>query len=88
MHWRHHRADNQPRRRIGSLTLGSGVFCAPAPSAVRLTNGLKSFGNPYAVDLNYTVVDGTGVFQGASGSGVVTGNVAGDSGHLVLSGTT
>ncbi len=73
----------------GSLVLdGSGEFCAPAPSAVRLTNGLKSFGNPYSVDVNYTVVAGTGVFQDASGSGVVTGKVAGDSGHLVLSGTT
>jgi len=73
----------------GSLTLdGSGEFCAPAPSAVRLTNGLKSFGNPYAISLTYTVVAATGAFQGASGSGVATGKVAGDSGHLMLSGTT
>ena len=73
----------------GSLTLvGTGVFCAPTASAVRLTNGLKSFGNPYAVDLDYTAVAGTGVFQNASGSGVLAGKVAGDSGHLELSGTT
>lgn len=72
----------------GTLTLAeTGTFCAPSAGAVRIDNGLKSFGNPFSFDLTYTVVSGTGVFAGASGTGSVTGAFAGDSGHKSVSGT-
>jgi hypothetical protein len=72
----------------GTLTLAeAGTFCAPSAAAVRLDNGLKSFGNPYAINLTYAVSGGSGVFNGASGTGVVSGKVAGESGQKTVTGT-
>jgi hypothetical protein len=72
----------------GTLTLAeAGTFCAPSAEAVRLDNGLKSFGNPYSISLTYSVSGGSGVFDGASGTGVVSGKVAGESGQSTVIGT-
>lgn len=72
----------------GTLTLAAtGTFCAPSASAVRLDNGLESFGNPYAINLTYVASGGSGVFDGASGTGVVSGKVAGESGQNTVIGT-
>jgi hypothetical protein len=72
----------------GTLTLAeAGTFCGPNAEAVRLDNGLKSFGNPYSISLTYSVSGGSGVFDGASGTGVVSGKVAGESGQTTVTGT-
>jgi hypothetical protein len=64
-----------------------GTACFPGESPTA-PGAQHSFGNPGEIDTTFTVKKGTGVFQGAKGSGTdsVTA-VAGDSGRSSLSGT-
>ena len=70
----------------GSLTLlADGEVCYPGKS--NDTPGSQhSFGNPARIDATYEVTDGTGVFEGASGSGSATLRTAGAQNKLSLSG--
>jgi hypothetical protein len=64
-----------------------GTACFPGASSTA-PGAQHSFGNPGEIDATFTVKKGTGVFQGAKGSGTDTVTaVAGDSGHSSLSGT-
>jgi hypothetical protein len=60
-----------------------GTVCFPGSSfeVASATNG------PYHSDGTFTVSHGTGVFQGAKGSGTVDARAAGDEQHETLSGT-
>ena len=64
----------------------AGTVCFPGNSA-SAPGAQKSFGNPGAIETTFTVSGGTGVFDGATGSGTDTDMPAGDSGHASLSGT-
>ncbi len=70
-----------------TLTLDdTGVVCFPGAS--NTTSGsLVSFGNPGRFEGTFEVSGGTGVFEGASGSGTSLFRAAGDSGHASLDGT-
>jgi hypothetical protein len=63
-----------------------GTVCFPGNSAFA-PGAQKSFGNPGMIETTFTVSDGTGVFEGATGSGTDTDMPAGDAGHASLSGT-
>ena len=70
----------------GSLTLlVDGELCWPGTSA-DAPGALQSFGNPVRIDGPYEVTDGTGVFDGAGGSGSGTLRLAGAQNQLTLSG--
>ena len=70
----------------GSLTLSAdGDLCTPGKSG-DAPGGLHSFGNPARIDATYEVTDGTGVFEGAEGSGSATLRTAGAQNQLALSG--
>lgn len=70
-----------------TLTLiETGTGCAPGNSGVA-PGAARSFGNPVFVNASFTVVGGTGVFEGLTGSGTTTSLLAGESGHTSLSGT-
>lgn len=70
----------------GSLTLSAdGEVCYPGKSHDS-PGSLHSFGNPARIDATYEVTDGTGVFEGASGSGSATLRTAGAQNQLSLSG--
>ena len=72
----------------GTITLReSGSVCYPSPAAANAPRSSKSFGNPTRVTLTYNVVDGSGIFAGAGGSGTVIMRTAGESGHKEISGT-
>jgi hypothetical protein len=69
--------------RSGSLTLlHEGTLCLPGHTELR-----PSYGNPYAVTGTYVVTGGTGVFDGATGSGDATFAAAGAAWRLTLNGT-
>jgi hypothetical protein len=63
-----------------------GTVCFPGNSSFA-PGAQKSFGNPGMIETTFTVSDGTGVFEGATGSGTDTDMPAGDAGHASLSGT-
>ena len=63
-----------------------GTVCFPGSSSFA-PGAQKSFGNPGKIQTTFTVTDGTGVFEGATGSGTDTDMPAGDAGHASLSGT-
>ena len=70
-----------------TLTLDdTGVVCFPGASNTT-PGSLVSFGNPGRFEGTFEVTDGTGVFEGASGSGTSRFRAAGDSGHSTLDGT-
>ena len=70
----------------GSLTLlADGDLCYPGTSH-DAPGVLHSFGNPASIDGTYEVTDGTGVFEGAGGSGSATLRTAGAQNQLTLSG--
>jgi hypothetical protein len=70
-----------------TLTLDEeGVVCFPGSSF--FTHGSQvSFGNPARYEGTFEVSDGSGVFVGASGSGIDRFRNAGDSGHATLGGS-
>jgi hypothetical protein len=66
----------------GTVTLAeTGTKCPPSSEAG------QAAGDPYTVAKTYTVVAGTGVFAGATGSGTDINRSAGNSQVSVLSGT-
>ena len=67
--------------------LETGTICWPGAAGTAPGSLFHSFGNPVRLDFTFTVVDGTGVFEGLTGSGTMTGKLAGESGHITLSGT-
>ena len=70
-----------------TLTLDdTGVVCFPGASN-STPGSLVSFGNPGRFEGTFEVSGGTGVFEGASGSGTSLFRAAGDSGHASLDGT-
>jgi len=70
----------------GSLTLlVDGELCSPGNSQ-NAPGALRSFGNPVRIDATFEVTDGTGVFEGAGGSGSGTLRTAGAQNQLTLSG--
>ena len=70
-----------------TLTLDdTGVVCFPGASNTT-PGSLVSFGNPGRFDGTFEVSGGTGVFEGASGSGTSLFRAAGDSGHASIDGT-
>ena len=70
----------------GSLTLSvDGNLCYPGKSH-DAPGVLHSFGNPARIDATYEVTDGTGVFEGAGGSGSATLRTAGAQNQLAISG--
>ena len=67
----------------GTLTLAeTGTKCPPSDSA-----GANANGDPYTVDKTYTIVAGTGLFAGATGSGDDINRSAGNSQVSRISGT-
>jgi hypothetical protein len=68
------------------VLIETGTVCFPGKSTLA-PGQTKSFGNPLNIEATFTIVTGTGVFDGAQGSGtdVITG--AGDAGHSMLSGS-
>jgi hypothetical protein len=70
-----------------TLTLiESGVVCFPGES-VNSSSAGHSFGNPFRFEGTFTIVGGTGIFAGATGTGTSRIRTAGDQGHSRLSGT-
>jgi hypothetical protein len=70
-----------------TLTLNEdGMVCFPGNSFFA-PGTQQSFGNPGEIDTTFTVKRGTGVFQGAKGSGTDHVTASGDSGHSSLAGT-
>jgi hypothetical protein len=66
----------------GSLTMDeSGTLCPPSDAASNAKGG------PYTVAKTYTIVGGTGVFDGAYGTGTDINRSAGNSQVSVISGT-
>ncbi len=63
-----------------------GTVCFPGQSPFA-PGAQHSFGNPADIETTFTVDRGTGVFQGAKGSGTDSDQNAGDGGHATLSGT-
>jgi hypothetical protein len=63
-----------------------GTVCFPGSSSFA-PGAKKSFGNPGTIDTTFTVSGGTGLFEGATGSGTDRDMPAGDAGHASLSGT-
>jgi hypothetical protein len=63
-----------------------GIVCFPRSSSFA-PGAQKSFGNPGNIRTTFTVSGGTGVFEGAAGSGTDTAMLAGDAGHASLNGT-
>jgi hypothetical protein len=70
-----------------TLTLiETGTVCTPGSSS-SAPGAARSFGNPTSLNGTWTVADGTGVFEGLTGSGTTKNLLAGESGHTTLSGT-
>jgi hypothetical protein len=63
-----------------------GTVCFPGKSSLA-PGAQKSFGNPGVIEMTFSVSGGSGVFEGATGSGTASDMPAGDSGHAHLSGT-
>ena len=68
-------------------TEDSAISCYPGVSAETFGSIEKSFGNPHNAEGTFEIVDGTGVFEGAEGSGTIVGNDAGDVLNVAYSGT-
>jgi hypothetical protein len=65
----------------GSLTLAeNGTVCPPNANADTGT------GDPFTVDKTYTITGGTGIFEGAAGSGSDVNRSAGNSQVSIISG--
>ena len=63
----------------GTLVLEEDdTFCNPGSSADAPGNQLHSFGNPFSIEGTWVVTSGTGVFEGATGSGTNSGRAGGD----------
>jgi hypothetical protein len=60
----------------------SGIVCFPGDTFENMGNG-----EPLQVEATFTIKLGTGVFQGAKGSGINEAKAAGDSAHDIFSGT-
>jgi hypothetical protein len=70
-----------------TLTLiETGTACTPGKST-SAPGAARSFGNPTFLNATFTVVGGTGAFEGLTGSGTTANLLAGESGHTTLSGT-
>jgi hypothetical protein len=70
-----------------TLTLmETGTACTPGKSTTA-PGAARSFGNPTSLNATFTVVGGTGAFEGLTGSGTTSNFLAGESGHTTLSGT-
>jgi hypothetical protein len=65
---------------------GSGTVC-PIGNSHETPGSAVSYGNPYSLPGLFTIVGGTGVFAGASGSGNVIAHLAGDVEVAVFVGT-
>jgi hypothetical protein len=63
----------------------AGIVCFPGNSSLA-PGAQKSFGNPGKIETTFAFSGGTGVFDGATGSGTDSDMPAGDSGHASLSG--
>ena len=67
------------------VTEETGTVCFPGVTFT--TPGTAhSFGNPGFFTGTYVIVEGTGVFEGATGSGTSSFKAAGDASHSTLSG--
>ena len=67
------------------VLMETGTVCFPGKSSLA-PGTAKSFGNPFRIEATFTIVSGTGVFEGAQGSGTDVNMAAGDTGHSELSG--
>jgi hypothetical protein len=68
------------------VTEETGTVCFPGVT-FQTPGSLRSFGNPGFFTGTYEIVEGTGVFEGATGSGTSTFKAAGDAALSRLSGT-
>ncbi len=68
------------------VTEETGTVCFPGVT-FGTPGSFRSYGNPAFFTGTYTIVEGTGVFEGATGSGTSTFKNAGDVVHATLSGT-
>ena len=76
----------RPHKRTGLAHAVGGRRPVLARQVARHPGSLHSFGNPTRIDATYEVTDGTGVFEGAGGSGSATLRTAGAQNQLSLSG--
>jgi len=67
------------------VLMETGIACFPGKSSLA-PGAATSFGNPFRIETTFTIVSGTGVFEGAQGSGTDVIMAAGDTGHSELSG--
>lgn len=67
------------------VLMETGIVCFPGKSSLA-PGSAKSFGNPFRIEATFTIVSGTGIFEGAQGSGTDVIMTAGDTGHSELSG--
>jgi hypothetical protein len=67
------------------VLMETGTVCFPGKSSLA-PGSAKSFGNPFRIEATFTIVSGTGIFEGAQGSGTDVIMTAGDTGHSELSG--
>jgi hypothetical protein len=67
------------------VLMETGTVCFPGKSSLA-PGTAKSFGNPFRIEATFTIVSGTGAFEGAQGSGTDVIMAAGDTGHSELSG--
>ena len=65
----------------------TGTYCLPGDSTTAPGNFFHSYGNPWAIDATYVVIGGSGVFAGATGTGVNTIRQGGDAQISVYTGT-
>ena len=68
------------------VTEETGTVCFPGRSS-GTPGSFYSFGNPGFFTGTYVIVEGTGVFEGAAGSGTSSFKAAGDTSRSTLSGT-
>jgi hypothetical protein len=71
----------------GSLELTANGTLCPIGNSGSAPGSATSYGNPVSLRGSYTIVDGSGVFAGASGSGSFLDHFAGDVQTLDLNGT-
>jgi hypothetical protein len=65
----------------------TGTYCLPGDSTTAPGNFFHSYGNPWQIDATYVVIGGSGVFAGATGTGVNTIRQGGDAQISVYAGT-
>ena len=68
------------------VTEETGTICFPGVTFTT-PGSARSFGNPGFFTGTYVIVEGTGVFEGATGSGASSFKAAGDTSRSTLSGT-